>query len=197
MVLRFVMLLKTNKRTSHIPIVLLTAKADHASRIEGLEHGADAYLIKPFDEKELHTRVHKLLEIRQQIKDYYLSSQGDSPLQKNLHPKEEFFIKECIDLIDKHLLDLDLDVQKMCKLLGMSRTQLHRKLKAITGLSTTKFINKIRLQKAEYLIVHSDQSIKEVAYSTGFNSPGYFRRLFSDEYGFAPSAYRQKKQPHS
>lgn len=197
--------LKKERLTSHIPIILLTAKADRPSRIAGLERGADAYLAKPFDEQELLVRINKLLDLRRVLQEKYrnldiFSSPFDPSAVKDksvaapiTDSPEEAFLMDARQVVLAHLHHHDLDVNKLCRLLNMSRTQLHRKFKALTGLSATRFINSVRLSQAQKLLLNPQLSIKEVAYDAGFKSPNYFRRLFSETFGRPPSEYRAKK----
>ena len=181
--------LKSDERTSHIPIILLTAKADQSARIEGLAHGADAYLAKPFHKEELLIRIEKLIELRRQLQFGFGKSAGSAkmPLQK-LPVQEEEFLQKLIGIVEAHLSDENFGMPELCKQAGMSRTQLFRKLKALTGKSATRFIRSIRLEKARGLLETTDLSISEVAYQTGFGSAAYFSRIFQEEFGVAPSA---------
>ena len=188
--------LKQDQRTSHIPIVLLTAKADETSKVQGLSFGADAYLVKPFNELELKIRISKLIEVRQLLLLHFAQRKGEEISKKKgdqgLYPIEDRFIKELKDTIKGHLLDADLDMNKLCGLLNMSRTQLFRKLKALKGISATKYINQVRVEEAVVYLKQSDLSIKEIAYRVGFNSPNYFRKQFSDRYGVSPTEFKKK-----
>ena len=148
--------LKTDVRTSHIPIILLTAKADAESKLSGLQKGADAYMSKPFNEEELLVRMQNLLELRRRLQSKYSAMEG---LQATVNPAvpepeaslEDAFIGEVRQVIESHLDDYDLDVSKLCRAVGLSRTPLHNKLKALTGKSTTEYIRFVRLNKAKDL----------------------------------------------
>jgi YesN/AraC family two-component response regulator len=187
--------LKNDVRTSHIPIILLTAKADSDSRLAGIGEGADAYLVKPFDPKELQLRVRKLLELRKKLQYHYLHVAGvdtDTPNEKGeALIRENKFVENARDLVHTHLADPLFDVSFMCKELGMSRTQLHRKLTSLTGLSANQFIRAIRIKNAQDLLEKTSYSISEIAYQTGFSSPGYFTKVFKAETGKTPKQYRQ------
>ena len=188
--------LKNDMRTSHIPIVLLTAKADPDSKIEGLRQGADAYLAKPFNEEELAVRLDKLLELRQILQQRYSSqaylTQAPSETEGGSAPLEDEFIQKVRLVIDAHLDDHELNVSKLCKELGMSRSPLHNKLKALTGKSTTEFVRFIRLHKAKELLQSTDLNINEIAYDTGFRNHNYFTRMFGELFGMNPSEWRAK-----
>lgn len=180
--------LKTDRRTSHIPIILLTAKADIASKLEGLEHGADAYLAKPFNEKELNIRLKKLIELRIELQQnfhglYWL--QGRS--QNTTRPMEDEFLHKFRSLVEENLSDPKYGIVQICRAMQLSRSQLFRKLKALTGKSTSLLVRSIRLQKAKTLLLTTDLNVSEIAYEVGFTSPAYFTRSFVEEFGEPPS----------
>jgi signal transduction histidine kinase/DNA-binding response OmpR family regulator len=197
--------LKKDEHTSHIPIIMLTAKADIESKLEGLQQGADAYLEKPFHREELLLRIKKLLELRQHLQQYYLKKAGlvalqeTQPLVPTAEKKiEDAFVKKVREVVEKNLADAHFTIEQLCKLLFMSHSQLHRKLDALTGCSPNKFIRIIRLQKAKALLTNSDDSIASVALDCGYNDPGYFARVFKQEYGVTPQEWRtQNKYIHS
>ena len=179
--------LKQDERTDHIPIVLLTAKADFDSKISGLEKGADAYLAKPFEEKELLVRLEKLLELRKKLQARYINS-TEPTKEKRI---EDPFFQKFAELIEKHLANPELDMSQISRSLGMSRTQVFRKLKALTGKSPTAVIRSIRLQKGKELLSSEDLTISEVAYEVGFTSLNYFSTAFFEEFGVRPSSLRK------
>jgi len=190
--------LKRDIRTSHIPVVMLTAKADMESRISGLKKGADAYLAKPFHEEELRVRMEKLLELRRHLQEKY-RRQGLERVSMEAGPETEpslegTFLREIRRQIEEHLTDESLDVSKLCRLMAMSRTQLHRKLTALTGMPATKFIRSVRLNEARELLRKPGLTISEVAYESGFSSPNYFSRAFSEMFGMSPTEYRDRKE---
>ncbi|MEZ4939542.1 MAG: ATP-binding protein [Saprospiraceae bacterium] len=188
--------LKQDERTSHIPIIMLTAKADMTSKIEGLERGADAYLAKPFDKKELLVRLRKLLELRALLQakyQTYTSSQAIPPLAADVSPevdREQEFLQKLILAIEERLNDADLTIPEISQILAMSDTQLYRKLKAITGKTPSQFIRSVRLKKAMDLLRSSGLNVSEIAYEVGFTGPQYFSRMFKEEFGFPPSELR-------
>ncbi|MEO1258938.1 MAG: tetratricopeptide repeat protein [Bacteroidota bacterium] len=179
--------LKNDERTDHIPIILLTAKADLDSKISGLEKGADAYLAKPFEEKELLVRLEKLLELRKKLQARYI---GHSQKPKEEKVEDPFFQK-FYSLVEGHIADPQLDMNKVSRSIGMSRTQVFRKLKAITGKSPTALIRSIRLQKGKELLSADDLTVSEVAYEVGFTSLNYFSTAFFEEFGVRPSSFRK------
>jgi len=176
--------------TSHIPIVLLTARASMESRLEGFQRGADAYLNKPFSVKELKLRVRKLIEIRQLLQLRYSNETYIRPeSSNNTFAKEDAFINELKTYIIENLTEEALNGETIGKHFGMSRMQLHRKLRALTNQTTSEFINNIRLDKALTLLQNKQFNISEVAYQSGFSSPKYFSKLFKEKFGKSPSNF--------
>ncbi|MBL7790961.1 MAG: response regulator [Saprospiraceae bacterium] len=187
--------LKNDERTSHIPIVLLTAKADVESRIAGLRRGADAYLAKPFHQEELMVTLKNLLDLRLKLQAKYRElalERTSSPPLPPAHDLENDFLQKLRAIVETDLSDTSLDVDALCRKTGMSRTNLHNKLSALTGLSTTIFVRKIRLQKAKQLLETTEMNISEIAYAVGFNDPKFFSRVFSEEFGIPPSEVRKR-----
>ena len=191
-------ILKRDERTSHIPIVMLTAKADFSSKIKGLEKGADAYLAKPFEKEELLVRLRKLLELRKELQQRYRHPETAKPQTasaKNIEPAaaisiEDQFILKLTTAIKDRLGDADMSIPELCQAVHLSHTQLYRKLKAITGKTPSQFVRSVRLQKALDLLRSSDLNISEIAYEVGFNDPNYFTRMFKEEYGQVPGDMR-------
>ena len=192
--------LRIDEHTSHIPIIMLTAKADIESRIEGLQQGADVYLEKPFNREELLIRIKKLLELRQNLQQYYLKKAGlnnytipaaITPAQQISDTKiEDAFVTKVREAIEKNITDTNFTVEQLCKLVFMSHSQLHRKLDALTGCSPNKFIRIIRLNKAKELLKHAANSIAFIALDCGYSDPGYFARVFKQECGVTPQEWR-------
>ncbi|MEZ5043254.1 MAG: two-component regulator propeller domain-containing protein [Saprospiraceae bacterium] len=186
--------LKTDERTSHIPIILLTAKADLGSRIEGLETGADAYLAKPFDKKELLVRLQKLIELRQKLQNRYRQL-GLVPLAKGIRPnREDDFLKKISEAIEAHLDDEQFGVEQLCRDIGVSRIQLYRKLKALTNWSPAQLILQTRLQTARQLLFNTDLQVGEVAGQVGFKDHSHFTKLYKEAFGELPSATSKKRK---
>ncbi len=182
--------LKTDRRTSHIPIVLLTAQAGDEARISGLKKGADAYLTKPFNQEELLIRLQKLIELRLQLQEAFRNPEATVPGAE----EENEFIQRIVEEVEQHLDDEQFGIHEVCRNLGMSRSQLHRKLKALTGRSTSHFIRSIRLNKSKSILLNSDLNISQVAFEVGFSDPRYFSRTFQQEFGLSPKAFRQQAQ---
>ena len=178
--------LKSDLRTSHIPIILLTAKSKHKDKLQGYEGGADAYMIKPFEEEELMLRIKKLIEGRGRLKELF-SSDNNVTSQKNvLDP----FIEKALGLLENHFADDTFGIDAFTEGLNLSRMQVHRKLKALTDLSTSQFINIFRLRKGKGFLTNNSLNISEVAYACGYSDPGYFGKLFTKHYGQSPQEYR-------
>jgi signal transduction histidine kinase/DNA-binding response OmpR family regulator/ligand-binding sensor domain-containing protein len=198
--------LRSDEHTSHIPIIMLTAKADIESKMEGLEKGADAYLEKPFHREELLIRIKKLLELRKNLQQFYLKKAGltnnNAATEITLQAEEQIsenkiedeFVKRVREAVETHLADTGFTVEQLCKIVFMSHSQLHRKLDALTGCSPNKFIRIIRLNKAKELLQQPDSSIASIAMDCGYNDPGYFARVFKQEYGVTPQDWRVDKK---
>ncbi len=189
--------LKMDERTSHIPIILLTAKSTVEDKIAGLKVGADAYLMKPFHKEELFVRLEKLLELRQALQKHNTAFETTPPSVKtiNLEKKEpsldDIFLQKIRQAIEKGMGDTQLGILQLCRAVNLSHTQVFRKLKAITGENPTLYIRKMRLQKALTLLKTTELNISEIAYETGFSDPNYFSRAFNEEFGVTPSAMRK------
>lgn len=179
--------LKKDERSNHIPIVLLTAKADHASKIKGLQKGADAYLAKPFNQEELLVRLQQLLELRRKLQLKYKS---ENFAIETATQKEDEFVIRVRQLIMDHLDDDSYSIPLLSRDLQINRVHLHRKIKALTGKTAAHFIRQIRLQEGRRLLLNTDLHISEIAYNIGFKDPAYFTRVFTELYGESPSAMR-------
>lgn len=179
--------LKTDELTDHIPIIILTAKATFEDRLAGLSHGADAYLIKPFEKAELLTRINQLILLRKKMLSKFEKTGLERLLSKNVKNSETKFLDKIITVIHDNITQSDFGPIQLSLKLHLSESQLYRKLKAISGKSTALFIRFIRLQKGKELIETTDKPISEIAYDVGFNDPSYFSRAFKDEFGSAPS----------
>ncbi len=187
--------LKLDERTSHIPIVMLTAKADQDSKLEGYQRGADAFLAKPFDQEELRVRLAKLWEIRQRLRARYQGSPAELPASEDpTEVTEDAFITKAKEMILARIDDPEYKRDALSEDLGISKSSLNRKLKALTGNSIGHFIRGVRLTHAQKILTNEpDFQISEVAYASGFNDPAYFSRVFSEEYGLSPIEWREKR----
>lgn len=184
--------LKDERKTSHIPIIQLTSLSEQENKIEGLKTGADAYLTKPFDPNELLIRVNKLVALRQSLKEKYRSEVLMQPKMVEATSMEEKFLLTLKGKIHAHLGDDQFSVDGLAEEMGMSRVQLHRKFKALTGETPGKFIRKYRLDTAKDLLEKKTATVAEIAFDCGFSSPAYFSKCFNDEFGETPSSIRNK-----
>lgn len=182
--------LKQDPKTSHIPIILLTAKADGSAKIEGLKTGADDYLIKPFDGKELIARIDNLIRSREELRRKFSKEFILEPSSVSIPSMEQVFLKSVIDAIEDRISDSDLSVENLSKHLAISRIHLHRKLKALTGLSASGFVRLIRLKRAKHLLDQNSATISEISYQVGFNSTSYFAKCFKEQFGVLPSEHK-------
>ncbi len=175
-------------QTSHIPIIMLTAKAFVEDRIEGFEQGVDDYLTKPFDTRELVVRIQNLINQRQLLREKYA---GVLPHYLNQSERstnqEDKFIQRLVDVVKQHMQEEDFSVEELSRLMHLSRYQLHRKVKALTGKSISVFVRSIRLAHARQLLEAKSGNVSEIAFQLGFNSVAYFSKSFAEEFGFPPS----------
>ncbi len=181
--------LKLEEMTSHIPVLLVTAKAEEKDRLEGLDTGADGYLTKPFSTQVLMATVHNLMENRKKIQERFSQEIILKPREVSLTGADERFLERLEKVLEEHLVSPNFSASQFSAEMGISRMQLHRKLKALTGLSTTEFLRTQRLKMAARVLKKGDVTIAEVGYSVGFNDPSYFAKCFKSEFGCSPSEY--------
>jgi len=183
--------LKSDERTNHIPVIMLTGKSAVEERIKGLETGADDYLIKPFNINELQVRVNNLIDQRKKLKERY---ERDLKIPRNefsrVISKDEKFLDRAAKAVERNIANSHFSVEDFQKEMGMSRMQLHRKLKALSEKSTSEFIRLIRMKRAAEMILNGQGTISEIAYEVGFNDPSYFTKCFRNEFGIPPSEYK-------
>ena len=187
--IEFCRLLKRDKKTDHIPVILLTAKASGESRIEGLETGADDYLTKPFEAAELLVRIKNLIEGRKKLRERFSREITLQPASISITSMDEKLLQHVMQIVEEHMSDSNFGVEAFCREAGMSRTQLHRKLKALTDQSAGDFIRIMRLKRAAELLANQVGSIAEVAFMVGFNDPSYFTKCFQKQFGKTPSEF--------
>ncbi len=170
---------------------MLTARTSLIFKIEGLENGADDYITKPFNIKELSLKVRNLINSRELLKKAFSDNEvlQIEPKKVTLSSTDETFVKEALESVEKNMSNSEFSVEDLCKDVGMSRMQLYRKLKAITGQSANEFIRTIRLKRAAQLIVQNQLSIAEVTYEVGFTDLQYFRNCFKKQFNINPSEY--------
>lgn len=179
--------LKTDERTSHIPIILLTAKASEEDKLKGLAIGADDYLTKPFSSRELSIRVKNLIEIRQNLRKKFSNSLIIKPKEITTGNIDKLFLEKAVAIIEKNISNDKFSVEDFSKEMNLSHSQLHRKLKALINQSANQFIRSIRMQRALELLQNNAGSIADVAYMVGFGDPSYFTKMFSKHFGYLPS----------
>lgn len=184
--------LKTNELTNHIPIILLTAKAGEENQISGIKAGADAYITKPFNNELLLLKVAQLIAIRKKLQARYSQEVILKPTDIAINSIDELFLERVQEVLDTNLVESSFHINEFCKAVGMSRMQLHRKLKVLTGLSTSEFIRSQRLKLAAQLLKSSDINISQVGYSVGFNNHAYFSKCFKKMYNCTPSEYTKE-----
>lgn len=196
--------LKEDRRTSHIPIVLLTAKVAAESRKRGFRSGADAYLEKPINREDLLLRINSLFENRKKLRGYLLESQSklnkggvindiEIKTKDSRVAKEQQFLEDIHQIVLDALQSEELNAHFIAHRLGVSRSQFYRKIKALTGLSPNIFIRDIKLEQSKPLLNNEDLNISEVAFRVGFSNPSYYSRVFHQKYGISPHAFRSKK----
>ena len=192
--LEFTKRMKSNTATSHIPVIMLTAKNLDEQRAEGYEYGADSYITKPFHSKVLLSRIENLLKQRQMLMNLYRDNkQPDEQMidQSLMEDRDKQFMKRLHGIIHEHLSDSEYSVEDLGREIGLSRVQLYRKVKAMTGCSVVDLLRKARLAKAKRLLEGRGMSVSEVAYHVGFTSPSYFAKCFKNEYGILPGEVGQ------
>jgi signal transduction histidine kinase/ligand-binding sensor domain-containing protein/DNA-binding response OmpR family regulator len=186
-------ILKTEPATSHIPVIILTAQGSMEHRLEGLETGADSYIAKPFYTRHLKIRIEKLIELRNKMKERFSKSINMDAQEITLTSVDERLLQNAIDYVRNNMENPELSVEDMSKKLGLSRTHLHRKLKALTGQTPVDFIKMIRMKQAAYLLSTGKLSVSEVGYKVGYSTPSYFSSSFNAYFGMSPSAYMDEK----
>ncbi|WP_157208937.1 hybrid sensor histidine kinase/response regulator transcription factor [Mariniflexile maritimum] len=181
--------LKTTKTTSHIPVVMLTAKISQESELKGLKNGADDYIRKPFDTELLQLKLENIIKTRDELRQRFNREINLQPKEVTVTSTDERFLQQAIDIVEENMMNTDFSVEMLVKEMGHSRSNLYLKLKEITGLSSSEFIRNIRLKRAVQLFEASDLSVKEIMYMTGFNTASYFAKCFKKQFGVIPSDY--------
>ncbi|MBW4740969.1 substrate-binding domain-containing protein [Prevotella melaninogenica] len=184
--LAFCQQLKTDKAISHIPVILLTARSLDEQRAEGYEHGADAYLSKPFSLRLLLSRIDNLIESRKKLNQTWSKGVDDDEIGNISNEIDKSFLKQLRKIIQENLADSDLSVEQIGDEIGLSRVQLYRKVKALTGYSPVEIVRKARLTRARHLLQTTERTVSEVAYAVGFSTPSYFSKCYKDEFGENP-----------
>lgn len=184
--LAFCQQLKTDKAISHIPVILLTARSLDEQRAEGYEHGADAYLSKPFSLRLLFSRIDNLIQSRKKLNQTWSKGVEDDEIGNISNEIDKSFLKQLRKIIQENLANSDLSVEQIGDEIGLSRVQLYRKVKALTGYSPVEMLRKARLTRARHLLRTTEKTVSEVAYAVGFSTPSYFSKCYKDEFGESP-----------
>ena len=190
--LEFTRQLKQNMATSHIPVILLTARSLSEQREEGYGTGADSYLTKPFSGSVLLARVDNLLRSRTMLRSLFSGDKKEEAAEEQLGSRDQTFINRLRDSIRQNMGDSDFTVERLGEEVGLSRVQLYRKVKALTGQTPVDLLKKARLERARLLVEKTDKSISEIAYEVGFTAPSYFNKCFKDEFGVSPGVLRER-----
>jgi DNA-binding response OmpR family regulator/two-component sensor histidine kinase len=181
--------IRQDQRTNHIPVIMLTAKADKESKLEGLSTGADDYLIKPFDAEELNIRVKNLIKQRKKLREKFRKEFLMDPAGPAVPPTEDEFLVKLLDCTKKHMEDPEFTVKQLGEELHLSHTQLYRKVLSLTDHTPNEYIRNYRLKTAARMFMEGHRNISTVLYTTGFNSPSYFTRSFRELFGMSPTEY--------
>jgi YesN/AraC family two-component response regulator len=181
--------LKSDQRTNHIPIILLTARGTLNHQVEGLETGADDYLTKPFNTSLLLVKIKNLLAIREKLKEKYSRIVSLQPNHEEVQDPDDRFLQRLMQILEDNIENSEFNVSALVREIGMSRPVLFRKTKMLTGLSVIDLIRNVRLKKAEMLLKQKKLSISEIAFTVGFSDPKYFSKSFRSQYGKPPSQY--------
>jgi YesN/AraC family two-component response regulator len=184
--------IKDSIETSHIPVILLTEKAEIEHRIEGLQVGADSYIPKPFHPDHLLVRVEKLIQTREKLRSKFktLANTGEEVMAHGLGKKDEEFITKVVEYIQKEMNNPELDAIHIASYINMSKTSLYKKIKSITGLSPHLLINQYRLKKAAQLLKNSEMNVSEIIDEIGFNSRSYFYKSFNEMFNCSPKDFK-------
>jgi AraC-like DNA-binding protein len=197
--LKFCQRVKSDVISSHIPVILLTARALDQHQIEGYQSGADAYITKPFSQELLLVRIDNLLHSRHQLRDLWSNNRvdhGDKPQEvaptiADENRIEDAFIAKFKKVVEEHMTNSNVSVEELATIMGLSRVQLYRKVKALTGNTPVDLLRKARLSQARELLNSSKLTVSEIAYKVGFASPSYFTKCYKDEYGVVPGDDRK------
>ena len=184
-------IIKTTITTSHIPILLLTAKTSETHQEEGFEMGADAYITKPFDAHLLELRVQNLLATRQNLISKFKKDIILQPKELVFTSADEQFLEKAIKIIEKNISNSDFSVMDFAVEMNMSRSVIFRKLKALTNQSINEFVRTIKLKRAAQYLCQTDMNVSEIGFEIGFNDVKYFRNCFKEQFGMTPSNYKQ------
>jgi DNA-binding response OmpR family regulator len=183
-------LLKSDERTSHIPIILLTARTTMVHQLAGLENGADVYLTKPFSLYMLKLNIKNLMASRMAMRERFSQEMMLKPTNVIVNPTDEKFLKRIMKIIEDHMDDSEFDVEQLITEVGMSKRVLYKKLSSLTNMTAADFVRSIRLNKAAMLLENGGFNVSEVAFAVGFNDPKYFTKSFKKQFGKSPREYQ-------
>lgn len=188
--------IKGNSNVSDVPVIMLTSKAEVADRLEGLRRGADAYLSKPFNMDELHATIDNVVDNVRRLRGKFSGAQSGGGRVEDVEVKgnDDTLMERVMKSVNKNMDDSDFSVEQLCQDVGISRTQLHRKMKEITGVSTSEFIRNLRLEQAARLLREGKINVTQVAYAVGFNNSAHFSTVFKKHFGMSPSEYSEKNK---
>jgi signal transduction histidine kinase/DNA-binding response OmpR family regulator len=186
--------IKSNEKTSHIPVILLTALSSDEHTVEGLTSGADDYVIKPFNSTILRLKIKNIVESRKLVQSLFSNEPSTTINEIALCALDEKFLKKAYEIVEKNLSNAELDANDFTQAMGMSRAQVYRKINALTGQSVKEFIRIIRLKKAAEMLLSDNKNVTEIAFAVGFNSIAYFTKSFTDYFGVSPSKYTHLKK---
>lgn len=184
--------IKTNINTSHIPVLILTARDMLSYEIEGYATGADAYVTKPFSLKLLRTRIKNLILSRRCMKEMFRTQLILEPSEITVSTSDERLLSKCLEVVEMNMHNPEFGVNELGKEVGISRPQLYRKIKSLTGLSAVQFIRSIRLKRAAQILAKDNSSVSEVMYSVGINNLSYFSKIFKEEFGYLPKQFKKE-----
>lgn len=183
---------KSDIRTSHIPIILLTAKMNIEQQIEGMKNMADAYITKPFNVQFLEETIKSLLANRNRLKEHFTADISSTLKTQTVNKLDRKFVNEFTSFVESNLSNEEFTIEDICKSLGISKVQLYRKVKALLGINVSDYILNSRLSKAKYMLQHEDFTIAEIAFKVGFSSPAYFSTVFKSKFGVTPKAFKER-----
>ena len=185
-------MVKQDIRVSHIPIILLTAKAGEENKYKGLEAGAEDYIAKPFNMEMLTLKVSRIIERQKKTRYQFKHKVDITTADVEITSLDEKFVKKAVALVEENLSSSEFLVEDLCHEMGMSRVYFYKKILSLTDKTPSEFIRFIRLKRAADLLEKSQLFVNEVAFQVGFNDPKYFRKYFKDEYGVSPNEYKKK-----
>jgi len=186
--------IRTHELTSHIPIIMVTAKAAEEEKLEGLETGVDAYLIKPFSMRELQVRVRKLIETRRKLRAQTRHRPIIKASEVAVTPVDQKFLERLQKIAEENLAEEDFQVEELCKQVGMSQRQLHRKLGALLDHSPKSYLRQLRLDRAKQLLEKNAGTVSEIAFQVGYGNVSAFSRAFREFFGNSPSEILKKEE---